>query len=109
MEVRVTSGEVKLDFTQAAVAQASLRIDADVRSGRLKLVTKPGIVVDADEVAVRSGQVKIREPWGQDVPVTLRIEVVGQVHSGSVTARPPRRTFWQWLTRQPRPYQVATR
>ncbi len=109
IEVQVTSGEVRLDFTQAAVTQPSLRIDASVSSGRLKLVTRPGIVVDADEVVVRSGQVKIREPWGHDVPVTLRIEVTGQVRSGSITARPPRRTFWQWLTRQPRPYQAALR
>ncbi len=109
MEVRVTSGSVRLDFTEAAITQPSLRIDADVRSGHLTLVTKPGIVVDADEVGVRSGQVKIREPWGHDVPVTLRIELAGQVRSGSVTARPPRRTFWQWLTRRSRPYQVASR
>ena len=109
MEVRVTSGSVRLDFTEAVIAQPTLRIDAEVHSGNLTLVTKPGIVVDADEVAVRSGSVKVREPWGHDVPVTLRIEVTGQVRSGSITARPPRRTFWQWLTRRPRPYQPAPR
>jgi hypothetical protein len=43
------------------------------------------------------------------VPVTLRIEMAGQVRSGSITARPPRRTFWQWLLRRPRPYQAALR
>ena len=109
MEVQLTSGHVKLDFTQAAIAQPSLRIDADVRSGHLTLVTKPGIVVDADDVTVRSGRVKVKAPWGHDVPVTLRIEVAGQVRSGDITARPPRRTFWQWLTRQPPPYQAASR
>jgi Domain of unknown function (DUF1707) len=109
MEVRVTSGEVRLDFTEAAITQPSLRIDADVRSGRLKLVTKPGIVVDADDVSVRSGQVKVKEPWGHDAPVTLRIEVSGQVRSGHIMVGPPRRTFWQWLTRRPRPYQAALR
>ena len=109
MELRVTSGSVRLDFTQAVITQPTLRIDADVRSGRLKLITKPGIVVDADEVAVRSGHVKIKQPWGHDVPVTLRIEVAGQVRSGAVTARPPRLTFWQWLTRQPPPYQSVAR
>jgi hypothetical protein len=109
MDVRVTSGSVRLDFTNAAVAQPSLRVAAEVHSGSLTLVTKPGIVVDADEVSVRSGSVKVREPWGHDVPVTLRIEVTGQVRSGSITARPPRRTFWQWLTRRPWPYQAAAR
>jgi hypothetical protein len=109
MEVRVTSGEVRLDLTEAVITQPSLRIDADVRSGRLKLVTKPGIVVDADDVSVRSGQVKVKVPWGHDAPVTLRIEVSGQVRSGHLMAGPPRRTFWQWLTRRPLPYQAAPR
>ena len=109
MDVRVTSGSVRLDFTDAVITQPSLKVDAEVHSGNLTLVTRPGIVVDADEVSVRSGSVKVKEPWGHDVPVTLRIEVTGQVRSGSITARPRRRTFWQWLTRQPRPYQLTAR
>jgi hypothetical protein len=107
IEVRVTSGEVELDFTEAIIAQPLLKIDADVRSGRLLLVTKPGIMVDADDVTVRSGEVKVRAPWGPDVPVTLRLEVSGKVGSGSIKARPPRRSFWQWLMRRPRPYALA--
>ena len=109
MDVRVTSGSVRLDFTDAVITQPSLRVDAEVHSGNLTLVTRPGIVVDADEVSVRSGSVKVREPWAHDAPVALRIEVTGTVRSGSITARPPRRTFWQWLTRRPRPYQAALR
>jgi Domain of unknown function (DUF1707) len=109
LEVRVTSGNVTLDFTNAMVSQASLQIDAEVRSGNLTLVTKPGIVVDTDDVAIRSGNVKVRTPWGHDVPVTLRIGVSGKVGSGNITARPPRRTFWQWLRRAPRPYALASR
>ncbi|HEX4657958.1 MAG TPA: DUF1707 domain-containing protein [Streptosporangiaceae bacterium] len=107
IEVRVTSGEVKLDFTEAIFAQPLLKIDAQVSSGRLLLVTKPGIMVDADDVAVRSGEVKVRQPWGPDVPVTLRLEVSGKVGSGSIKARPPRRSFWQWLMRRPQPYALA--
>jgi hypothetical protein len=106
MEVRVASGQVTLDFTEAVITQPVLHIDAEVRSGSLILVTKPGIAVDADEVAVRSGEVKVRAPWGPDVPAGLRIEVAGLVRSGSIKARPPRpprRTFWQWLLRRPRP------
>jgi hypothetical protein len=109
IEVRVTSGGVKLDFTEAVIAQPVLKIDADVRSGSLVLVTKPGILVDADDVAVRSGNVKIRAPWGPDVPVTLRVEVSGKVGSGRIRARPPRRSFWEWLLRHPRPYAIASR
>src|SRR5215831_15032850 len=107
IEVRVKSGHVKLDFTEAVITQPMLRIDAKVGSGGLKLLTKPGIVVDTDDVAVRSGSVKVLAPWGPDVPVILRIEVSGKVGSGHLKARPPRRTFGQWLLRRPRPYQLA--
>ncbi len=107
IEVRITSGHVKLDFTEAVITQSSLQIDADVRSGSLKLVTKPGIAVDADDVAVRSGSVRVRAPWGPDVPVILQVQVSGKVGSGRLTARPPRRNFWQWLLRRPRPYAPA--
>ncbi len=101
IEVKVASGGVKLDLTEAVITQPTLRIDAEVHSGHLRLITKPGVAVDTDEVGVRSGSVKIRAPWGQDVPVTLRIEVSGQVRSGSIVAGPRRRNLWQWLTRQP--------
>jgi hypothetical protein len=109
MDVRVTSGNVTLDFTNAVIAQPVIRIETEVRSGNLTLITKPGVVVDADEVTVRSGNVKVRTPWGHDVPEILRIEVSGKVGSGNITARPPRRTIWQWLTRAPKPYELATR
>ena len=99
MEVRVSSGKVVLDFTDAVVAHPAIHIDADVRSGSLVIVTRPGMVVDASDVVVRSGEVKVRSPWGQQVPVTLRIDLTGTVASGNITARPPRRTFRQWLRR----------
>jgi hypothetical protein len=108
MEVRVTSGSVRLDFTEAVIAQPSLAIDADVHSGSLTLVTKPGIVVDTDDVAIRSGSAKVRAPWSADVPVALRISVSGKVGSGSITARPPRRSFWEWLLRRPRRYALTS-
>ena len=113
IEVRVTSGSVKLDFTEAVITQPTLHIDADVSSGSLTLVTKPGIHVDTDEVSVRSGTVRVRHPEGSDVPVMLRIDVAGRVGSGMLTARPrkpprpPRRTFLQWLLRRPRPPAIT--
>lgn len=108
IDVRVTSGTVVLDFTEAVITQPRLRIDAEVRSGTLRLVTKPGIVVDTDDVAVRSGQVKVKAAADHDPPEFLRIEVGGKVGSGRILAGPPRspraprRTFWQWLIRRPR-------
>jgi hypothetical protein len=109
MEVKVTSGHVLLDFTQAVITQPTLKLDIDVRSGHVRLLTMPGIVVDADEVAIRSGGVRVKAPWDLDVPVQLRIEVTGRVGSGHFVARPRYRTFWQWLTRQPKPYLAAAR
>jgi uncharacterized protein DUF1707 len=108
IEVRVTSGGCKLDFTDAIISHSSLEVDAQVRSGSLTLITKPGIAVDTDDVAIGSGNIKVRAPWGTDVPITLLITVSGRVGSGVIVARPPRRSFWDWLRRMPRPYAAAT-
>jgi len=111
MIVAVRSGHVTLDFSQATITQPTLRIDMEIRSGHMTLVTKPGIVVDTDDVAIRSGHVKVRPASGPDVPVLLRIEVAGKVGSGHFSARParpPRRSFWAWLTRQPQPQAITS-
>jgi hypothetical protein len=70
-------------------------------------VTKPGITVNADDIQIRSGRVKVIQPWGDEVPVSLRIELNGKVGSGRLLARPRRRTFLQWLTRSSRPWAPA--
>ena len=109
MEVKVTSGHVLLDFTQAEITHPTLKLNVDVRSGHIRLLIRPGIAVDADEVAIRSGGVQVKTPWGSETPVQLHIEVTGKVGSGHLVARPRYRNLWQWLTRQPKPYMVATR
>jgi hypothetical protein len=107
MEVRVRSGSTRLDFTEALITWPVLHIDADVGSGHLTLITRPGIVVGADDVSIRSGHINVRTPWDDtDVPVTLRIELNGSVGSGHIKARPPRRSLWGWLLRRPRPYAL---
>ena len=105
MEVNVTSGSVKLDLTRAVITSPTMTLDADVRSGSLTVVTRPGIVVDTDDVAVRGGSVSVKTHRGPAVPVILRVRVSGEVASGSFSARPPRRTFLQWLLRRPVRYQ----
>jgi uncharacterized protein DUF1707 len=110
MDLKVTSGNITLDFTEAVITRPTLHIDAEVRSGNIRLITKPGIVVNADDMSVRSGNVKVRAPWGTDVPVLLRIDVAGSCGSGNITAGPPRaprRSFLQWLRRAPRPQAIA--
>ena len=105
--MRLISGSVTLDFTQAVIFQPSLLINADMRGSNLKLVTKPGVVVETDDVVTRSSTVKVQAPRGPQVPVTLRIRVSGSLSSSTITARPPRRTFWQWLPRRPLPDSLA--
>jgi Domain of unknown function (DUF1707) len=107
LEARVTSGTIKLDFTEAAIAHRTIDIDANVRSGNLTIITKPGIAVDTDAVAIRSGNVKVKAPWGHQVPVIVQINVSGKVGSGNIVARPPRRSFWDWLLRRPRRYAIT--
>ncbi len=42
MDLRATSGHIVVDFTEAAITQPTLHIDAEVRSGHINLITKPG-------------------------------------------------------------------
>jgi hypothetical protein len=107
IEARVTSGNIKLDFTEAAITDSTIEIEAEVRSGNLVLITKPGIAVDTDDVVIRSGNVRVKAPWGSQVPVTVQIRVSGRVGSGNIVARPPYRSFWEWLMRRPRRYAIT--
>ncbi|MCW2933877.1 MAG: hypothetical protein JWM19_4839 [Actinomycetia bacterium] len=113
LDVKVVGGGVTLDFTEAVITQPLLRITAEVRGGGLRLITRPGIVVDADDISVHGAGVTLPGPPGPGVPVLLRVEIAGSVRGGGITAGPPppprqpRRTFWQWLRRSPRPRAIA--
>ena len=109
MEIRAVGGTVKLDFTDAVITGPVLHIQAEVRGGRLVLVTRPGIEVDADAVAVRGGRVKVRPEHGWREPVSLQVEVSGEARGGRVVVRPPHRTLWQWVLRRPGPYVRSAR
>lgn len=108
MEIDAVGGAVKLDFSQAVITQPTLRIKANVKGGRLLLVTKPGIEVDAEDVSLVGGSVKVRPPSGPQQPVILRIEISGHNFGGNIAvrqARPragrrPRRSLRHWLLRR---------
>ena len=113
LDVKVKGGAVTLDFTEAVITQPLLRITAEVRGGELRLITRPGIVVDAGDISQHGGSVTLPEPPSPGIPVHLRVEITGSVHGAGITAGPPppprrpRRTFWQWLRRAPRPAAIA--
>jgi len=103
MEIKVAGGNVRLDFTEAVITSPVLQIDAEVRGGNVVIITRPGVVVDADEVEVIGGSVRIHAPGGPQPSTILRVEISGDVRGGNVRAHPPRRTFWQWLLRRHSP------
>jgi hypothetical protein len=108
IEADVRGGRVRLDLTEAVISYPTLAIDADVRGGTVTLIVRPGITVDANELAIAGGNVKFRRGADQPAPVTLQVELSGQIRGGNLVVRLPRRTFWGWLTRQPRPYSAST-
>jgi hypothetical protein len=114
MEIEVTGGSVVLDFTEAVISQPALQIDAHLRGGHITIITRPGVVVDATEVAMIGGSIHNPAP-SPDAPVILAVDVSGEIRGGNIRVRGrdrvasgrqsrgrARRTFWQWLRRQPR-------
>lgn len=103
LEIKATAGNVRLDYTEAVISYRTLHIRIDLGIGSdLILITKPGIAAETDDLAVRRGDVDIRHP-SDDVPVILTVVLSGKIRGGD--ARYPRRSFGQWLRREPRPYQ----
>jgi hypothetical protein len=93
MEIHSAWGEVTLDFTEAVITYDTLRIDLDMRGGALRLVTRPGVVVDTDALVTNYAKIKTRRAALSDAPVVLRVEVAGELRFGQVEVRPPRRRF----------------
>ncbi|MFD5051795.1 DUF1707 SHOCT-like domain-containing protein [Streptomyces tendae] len=91
MEIRSAWGEVTLDLARAVITHDTLHIDLDMRAGALKIVTRPGIVVDTDSLATSYAEVKTPRAVDPGVPVVLRVEITGEISWGQVVVRSPRR------------------
>ncbi|MBK3580862.1 DUF1707 domain-containing protein [Streptomyces sp. MBT65] len=91
LEIQSRLGDVTLDFTQAVITQATLRIDLDMHLGALRLLLPPGIVVSTDDLVLSYSKVKTRGPGDAGAPVELRIEIAGQLGFGKVLIRRTRR------------------
>jgi hypothetical protein len=62
--------QLTLDFTEAVLAYDARRLDMDMTGRKPDLVTRPGIVLDADALALEYARVKLRprdesggRPW----------------------------------------------
>ncbi|WP_282090114.1 DUF1707 SHOCT-like domain-containing protein [Streptomyces tendae] len=91
MEIRSAWGEVTLDLARAVITHDTLHIDLDMRAGALKVVTRPGIVVDTDSLATSYAEVKTPRAVDTGAPVVLRVEITGEISWGQVVVRSPRR------------------
>jgi hypothetical protein len=106
LEVNSRSGSTSLDFTQAVISRSTLDVTLSMHASSLTLIVPPGVVVDTDEVALRSATIRHREVREPGAPIKLLITVSGEIAQSSVSiraSRPRRRTFWAWLLRRPRP------
>ncbi|UUN30780.1 hypothetical protein [Streptomyces sp. FIT100] len=72
-----------------------------MRGKTLTLITRPGIVVDADALTLEFSKLKIRQAPAPGTPVVLRVELVGTKSFGRVVVRPSGRSFGRWLLRRP--------
>lgn len=91
LEIQSRLGDVTLDFTQAVVTHDVLHIDLDMHLGKLRLLIRPGIVVDTDSLVFNFGKIKTRGRADTGVPVDLRIEIAGQIRLGNIVIRRTRR------------------
>jgi hypothetical protein len=54
-------------------------------------------VVDADEMTMVGGRMKVQGARGLQPPEILRVEISGEIRGGSLTARSGQRSWWQRL------------
>ncbi|MFF7791840.1 DUF1707 domain-containing protein [Streptomyces sp. NPDC007991] len=92
LEIRSAWGEVTLDFTDAVIIRDTLDIDLDLLAGSLKLLTRPGVVVDTGGLVTNYSRIKARGA-AADAPVVLRVRITGEIDYGQIVVRPPRRGF----------------
>lgn len=87
IEIRTKLCKVTLDLTEAATTSGVLRIDADMKLGRLTIVTEPGVVIDADGLALAFSKVKLAT--STDAACRLRVEVVGRLNNAKLIETRP--------------------
>jgi hypothetical protein len=79
--------DVMLDLTSAVRSGSELVIELEVRGGNVELVLAPGMVVDANELAVRFTTVAISRDAGDNTPETLRVRLVCRMKHARIDTR----------------------
>jgi len=79
--------DVMLDLTSAVRSGPELVIELRVRGGNVELVLAPGMVVDANELAVRFTRLAISRDAGDNTPETLRVRLVGRMRHARIDTR----------------------
>ncbi|MHA6762351.1 DUF1707 SHOCT-like domain-containing protein [Streptacidiphilus sp. PAMC 29251] len=94
MEVEAKSANVLVDFTAAVIAHPELDLVVSLHSANLRLVVPAGVVVEVDELAVRSSNVQQRVAYPPGAPAVLTIRISGDAKSSNVQVRSPHLGFW---------------
>jgi hypothetical protein len=80
---------VTLDLTSAVRSGPELIIEMRVSGGDVELILAPGMVVDANELAVRHGELAINRDAGDNTPETLHVRLVGKMRHGRIGTQWP--------------------
>jgi hypothetical protein len=79
------NGHIRLDFTEAVIVRDSLQLNITQDSvGSVTLIIRPGIVVDVDDVHVKTGGIHSHTDADPSDMVLLHIKVTGEVHKNIV-------------------------
>jgi len=96
IELRPKMCDVILDFSDAVISRDTLRIDADMRLGKLIIIAGAGVELDIDGLTLAFSKFRLRgdrrRRYGADRdPRTLRIEIVGTLKYVKLVERRARR------------------
>lgn len=106
LTVDVRHGHVFIDFTEAVISQPTLDLPVSLVHGNMVLTVPAGVTVDMDSITATHSNIRNRAFPEPGAPVRLLVSVSGKVRHSNVTVRgprAPRRGFWAWLFRRPRP------
>lgn len=82
IEIRTKLCKVTLDLAQAVAPDGLLRVNADMKLGKLIFITTPGIDIDTSGLALAFSKVKLVTTG--DTACRLRVEVVGRLNNAKI-------------------------